>query len=84
MIKNFNDNKESERCLKGLLFLSHFYHSGILQKLQKKENVEMNIVENEVIKELNWREKIIVKLFAKTFNKVANLIRINTVNKLIN
>ena len=44
----------------------------------------MNVVENEIIKELNWREKIIVKLFAKTFNKVANLIRINTVNKLIN
>lgn len=44
----------------------------------------MNVVENEIIKELNLREKIIVKLFAKTFNKVANLIRINTVNKLIN
>lgn len=44
----------------------------------------MNMVENEIIKELNLREKIIVKLFAKTFNKVANLIRINTVNKLIN
>lgn len=44
----------------------------------------MNMVKNEIIKELNLREKIIVKLFAKTFNKVANLIRINTVNKLIN
>lgn len=44
----------------------------------------MNVVENEILKELNWKEKIIVKLFAKTFKKVADLVRINIVNKFIN
>lgn len=29
-----------------------------------------NVVLDEVIKELNWREKIIVKLFKKTFYKM--------------
>lgn len=30
----------------------------------------MDVVENEIIKELNWRERIIVKVFAKTFVKI--------------
>jgi len=38
---------------------------------------------NEVMNELNWKEKIIVRIFNKTFNKVANLIRINIVNKML-
>ena len=33
----------------------------------------MNVVENEIINELNWRERIVVKLFAKTFEKVYKL-----------
>lgn len=33
----------------------------------------MDVVENEIIKELNWKERIIVKLFAKTFEKVYKL-----------
>ena len=33
----------------------------------------MNVVENEIMNELNWRERIIVKLFAKTFEKVYKL-----------
>ena len=41
------------------------------------------IILDEVTKELNWKEKIIVKIFNKTFNKVANLVRINTVNQMI-
>ena len=44
----------------------------------------MNVVENEVIKELNWKEKIIVKLFAKTFDKVYNKCRIKIVNSILN
>lgn len=44
----------------------------------------MNVVEKEIVKELNWKEKIIVKLFAKTFKKVVDLVRINIVNRLIN
>lgn len=44
----------------------------------------MNVVENEIIKELNWKEKIIIKIFAKTFEKVVNIVRISIINKLIN
>ena len=36
-----------------------------------------------VLKELNWKEKIIVKVFTKTFNKVYNIARIKTVNMLL-
>ena len=54
-------------------------------KQTKKENIiDMNVVENEIVKELNWKEKIIVKVFNKTFKKVADLVRINIVNRLIN
>lgn len=42
-----------------------------------------DVVENEVIKELNWKEKIIVKIFNKTFLKVYNISRIRTVNELL-
>lgn len=35
------------------------------------------------IKELNWKEKIIAKIFAKTFNKVHNITRIKIINALI-
>lgn len=38
---------------------------------------------NVVLKELNWKEKIIVKVFTKTFNKVYNIARIKTVNMLL-
>lgn len=31
-----------------------------------------DVVLNEVMKELNWREKVIVKILAKTFLKVYN------------
>ena len=40
-------------------------------------------MENEIIKELNWKEKIIVKLFTKTFIKVYNVTRINIINKFM-
>lgn len=46
-------------------------------------NKTEEIILNEVKKELNWKEKIIVKIFNKTFNKISNLVRINTVNKII-
>ncbi len=44
----------------------------------------MDVVKDEVIKELNWKEKIIVKLFAKTFEKVYNKCRIKIVNSILN
>ena len=43
----------------------------------------MNAVENEVMNELNWKERIVVKLFAKTFEKVYNKCRIKVVNSLL-
>ena len=42
-----------------------------------------DVVLNEVKKELNWKERIIVKLFTKTFTKIYNICRINTINKMI-
>lgn len=44
----------------------------------------MNVVENEIMKGLNWKEKIIVKVFAKTFEKVYNKCRIKIVNSMLN
>lgn len=44
----------------------------------------MNVVENEIMEELNWKERIIVKLFAKTFEKVYNKCRIKIVNSILN
>lgn len=38
---------------------------------------------NEVMKELNWKERIIVRTFNKTFNKVYNISRINSINVLL-
>lgn len=43
----------------------------------------MNVVKDEVIKELNWKERIIVKLFAKIFEKVYNKCRIKIVNSML-
>ena len=43
----------------------------------------MNVVENETIKELNWKERIVVKLFAKTFEKVYNKCRIKIINSML-
>lgn len=34
----------------------------------------MDVVENEIIKELKWKERIIVKVFAKTFVKVYKIV----------
>ncbi len=44
----------------------------------------MDVVENEIMEELNWKERIIVKLFAKTFEKVYNKCRIKIVNSILN
>lgn len=44
----------------------------------------MDVVENEIMEELNWKERIIVKLFAKTFEKVYNKCKIKIVNSILN
>ncbi len=46
-------------------------------------NVKKDVVLKELKKELNWKEKIIVRIFSKTFTKVYNICRINIVNKII-
>ena len=40
-------------------------------------------MEEDVIKELKINEKIIVKIFTKTFNKVSNFTRVKTINYLL-
>ena len=42
----------------------------------------MDVVE-DIMKELNWKERIIVKVFAKTFKKVYNKCRIRIVNSML-
>lgn len=42
-----------------------------------------NVIEDVVGKELNFVERIIVKIFRKTFVKVYNIARIKTVNKML-
>ena len=44
----------------------------------------MNVVKDEIMKELSWKERIVVKLFAKTFEKVYNKCRIKVVNSILN
>lgn len=42
-----------------------------------------DVVYNVVKNELNWRERIVVKMFTKTFNKVYNIGRINSINSML-
>ena len=42
-----------------------------------------DVVLNEIIKELNWKERLVVKIFRKTFSKSCNTIRIDVINKLM-
>lgn len=52
-----------------------------ISKKYAKEG-EMNM-EKDVVKELNFVEKIIVKIFKKTFIKVYNISRINAINAML-
>ncbi len=42
-----------------------------------------NEILKELSKELNWKEKMIVRIFSKTFYKVYHICRIHIVNKII-
>lgn len=55
----------------------YLQRKGLLMKETKR------ITLNGVTKELNWKEKIIIRIFNKTFNKVSNLVRVNIVNQMI-
>lgn len=56
-------------------------------RLCEREGLSMNktkdIITDRVIKELNWKERIVVKIFKSTFNKVYNISRINTFNEML-
>lgn len=43
-----------------------------------------DVVKNEVMKQLNLKERIIVKIFTRTFVKVYDIVRIHIVNSMIN
>ena len=45
--------------------------------------VEKDVVENEVIRELNWKEKIVIKIFKKTFFKIYGIAGKNIVNQIL-
>ena len=80
--KVFTRNNEKDIIRKkNNLFIAnnkkYLQRKGLL--MEKSEKITLN----EVKKELDWKEKIIIRIFNKTFNKVSNLIRINTVNKII-
>lgn len=42
-----------------------------------------DVVLDEVKKALNWRERIVVKIFKKTFYKIFNISRILILNKFL-
>ena len=42
-----------------------------------------DVAVNEIVKELNWKERIIVRIFRKTFIKVVNVARIKIINKML-
>lgn len=52
-----------------------------ISKKYAKEG-EMNM-EKDVVKELNFLERIVVKMFKKTFIKVYNISRINAINAML-
>lgn len=79
--KVFTKNEE-----KGIIRLQYNLFIANNKNLRRKGffmKEAKEIVVNELTEELNWKEKLIVKVFNKTFNKVVNLVRINTVNKMI-
>ena len=43
-----------------------------------------DVIYNLVKDELNWKEKIIVKIFSKTTEKVYNISRIKIINSILN
>ena len=53
-------------------------------KLNVRGDIDMkDVVLNEVKKELNLKERIVVRIFSKTFMKVYNISRIKIVNKML-
>lgn len=40
-------------------------------------------MKDEVMKELNWKERIVAKVFKRTICKIYNISRINTLNEFL-
>ncbi len=47
-------------------------------------NKTEELIVNEIAENLNWKEKIILKIFPKTFLKTYNIARVNTINRILN
>ena len=45
--------------------------------------VMKDVVVDEIVKGLNWKEKIVMYVFTKTIIKVYNIARIRTINELL-
>ena len=50
---------------------------------RKNEKGVEELILKELEKDFNWKERIILKIFSKTINKLCNLCRIKIVNKMI-
>ena len=56
---------------------------SIHQKNKRRNRCMKDVVLDEVKKALNWRERIIAKIFKKTFCKIFNISRILILNKFL-
>lgn len=77
------NNKKDIMSEKNNLFTAsdkkHLRKKGLLMKITYEED----IVLKDIMEELNFIEKIIVKIFSKTFIKVYNKTRIKIVNSML-
>lgn len=81
-MKNVELKTKKDENLKGKVFTKNDV-KGIIKRNYNPLNESEGFYMKEIERELNLKERIIVKLFSKTFNKISNLIRINTFNKMI-
>lgn len=42
-----------------------------------------SVIKNEILKEMNWRERIIIKLFYKVFLKLYGMAQMNAINNIL-
>jgi hypothetical protein len=89
-MKNVEENNEkifTKNKKKGIIGKKNDLFTANNKKYLQRKGLVMKNTEDVTLKkienELKWKEKIIIRIFNKTFNKVANLVRINTVNQMI-
>ena len=90
--KEINNNKKLEKLFtknKIIIIMKKNYNPLKVncKSIYEREGLVMkktnDIILEEIRKELNWKQKIVTKLFNKTFSKVCNLARKNTVNSML-